>query len=74
MDLLVMRTVNRETCRSVRVLLCVCVCVAVYVWGLSTSVAKQEDITLDECKEKGSARPEADNAQTSHRQDRNKRR
>ena len=24
-----------------------CVCVVVYVWGLSTSVAKQEDITLD---------------------------
>lgn len=57
-----------------RAIMSVCVCVTLYVWGLSTSVAKQEDITLDECKEKGSARPEADNAQTSHRQDRNKRR
>lgn len=33
MDLLVMRTVNRETCRSVRVLLCVCVCVSLCMCG-----------------------------------------
>ena len=57
-----------------RAIMCVCVCVAVYVRGLSTSVAKQEDIILDECKEKSSTRPEADNAQASRHQNRSKQR
>lgn len=33
MDLLVMRTVNRETCCSVHALLCVCVCVSLCMCG-----------------------------------------